>query len=97
MEKLLDLRCLLSFDMEIVFNHLIIYVLAYYARMYVNIFIPINFILDPFVAHLFDNLYAQQRNFMIKWENVNKFSIASTFDTKAIKTSKQAHASKGYE
>ena len=74
-----------------VFVHFVIYVLTYYAKMYVNIFFPINLVQEPFVAHLLDNLYAELRNCMIKWENVNKFSIASTFDTLAIKMSNQAH------
>ena len=59
--------------------------------MYVNIFLLINLVQEPFGAHLLDNLYAEQRNCMIKCENVNKFSIASTFDTLAIKMSDQAH------
>ena len=50
-----------SVDIDIMYDHLIIYVLAYYARMYMNIFTLINFILGPFGAHLCDNLYASQK------------------------------------
>ena len=64
---------------------------TYYAKMYMNIFFLINLVQEPFVAHFLDNLYAEQRNCMIKWKDVNKFSIASTFDTLAIKMSNQAH------